>query len=73
MLQHPSGDWSWARFVLVYPDGNPAWAPLAERYQSLLTTTSTFATATFDQLMAAHALDPHVQQALVERYRCWSE
>ncbi|HEY2735898.1 MAG TPA: hypothetical protein VGI70_18000, partial [Polyangiales bacterium] len=28
MLQHPTDRWTWARFILVYADGNPSWQPL---------------------------------------------
>jgi len=71
MLQHRSGQWHWARFALVYPDGNPAWAPLVARYRALLRDEQTFAALTFDQLIAAGALEAPVCDALIARYRCW--
>jgi hypothetical protein len=71
MLQHRSGQWRWARLALVYADGNPAWAPLIARYQALLGDPQTFAALTFDQLVAAPALEPAVRAALIQRYRCW--
>lgn len=63
--------WRWARFVLVYPDANPAWEPLAECYRSFLFNSQTFATTTFDVLVDADVLEPGVRQRLIERYRCW--
>ena len=41
MAQHPSGDWSWARFVLVHPAGNLSFAAAADRYLRVLSDAST--------------------------------
>jgi hypothetical protein len=71
MLQHRSGQWHWARFAIVYADGNPAWSPLIERYRALLRDDQTFAPRSFDQLVAAGALESVVRDALIARYRCW--
>lgn len=71
MLQHAEGRWQWARFVIVYADGNPSWPPLIQRYRSLLRDDRTFAASTFDELVGADALEPQVRQALIDRYRCW--
>jgi hypothetical protein len=72
LLQHPSGEWGWVRFVLVYADANPTWPRLARTYQGMLVERSSFATKTFDELLAADALDVEIRDKLVERYRCWS-
>jgi hypothetical protein len=71
MLQHPSGQWHWSRFAIVYADGNPAWAPLISRYRALLRDERTFAARSFDQLVTAGALEVSVSEALIARYRCW--
>jgi hypothetical protein len=71
MLQHPTDRWTWARFILVYADGNPSWQPLATQYRSMLRDDQTFATCTFDELLAADALEHAVCEALITRYRCW--
>lgn len=71
MLQHPSGQWQWARFVIVYADANPSWAPLVARYRGMLRDGATFGASTFDELVGSGALEPAVRGALVSRYRCW--
>jgi hypothetical protein len=38
----------------------------------MLAERSSFATKTFDELLAADALDVDIRGKLVERYRCWS-
>ncbi|MEZ5206678.1 MAG: hypothetical protein R2690_06790 [Acidimicrobiales bacterium] len=32
MVQHPSGTWRWARFVVVHPGANPSFAETADAY-----------------------------------------
>ncbi|MCC6812150.1 MAG: hypothetical protein IT381_32315 [Deltaproteobacteria bacterium] len=71
MLQHPSRQWTWVRFVVVYADGNPSWERLIARYRSMLSDASTFASCTIDDLIDAPVLEPAVRAALIERYRCW--
>ena len=43
MLQHPSGTWSWGRYVVVHPAGNSDFADACARYRDLLADESTFA------------------------------
>jgi hypothetical protein len=71
MLQHASGEWQWARFVIVYPDGNPSWGPLVARYRSMLRDNRTFGYSTFDDLVGGDALEAGVRGELISRYRCW--
>ncbi len=71
LLQHESAQWRWARFVLVHPDGSPAWAELARHYASSLVDRSTFGVATFDELVRPEVLGEREAVWLRERYRCW--
>jgi hypothetical protein len=56
MLQHPSGRWSWGRFVVVYPAKNPSVRDAAERYSDLLATRDTFEARTIEELLDANVL-----------------
>jgi hypothetical protein len=42
MLQHPSGAWTWGRYLVVHPAGNTDIAELCARYRELLADPSTF-------------------------------
>jgi hypothetical protein len=53
MLQHPSGAWSWGRYVAAYPAGNSDFADAYARYRALLVDESTFASITLEELLAA--------------------
>jgi hypothetical protein len=53
MLQHPSGTWSWGRYVVVHPAGNPDVSDMCARYQALLDDRSTFASLTIEELLGA--------------------
>jgi hypothetical protein len=69
MLQHPSKQWAWGRFVLVYPAANPSFASAVARYSGALVDTSTFAAVTIEQLVVAPgAIDVRTADALAERY-----
>jgi hypothetical protein len=72
MVQHPSGDWSWGRLVLVHAEGNVDAADQAERYGSILATgDSSFAVTTLEQLLAApDALPAPTAAGLRDRYVC---
>jgi hypothetical protein len=69
MLQHPSGEWTWGRYVVVHPAGNRSIADACARYGALLTDGSTFATATLEELLDARVLRRATIAALRERYR----
>jgi hypothetical protein len=68
MLQHPSGTWTWGRYVVAYPAGNPDIADACERYGALLADRSTFASVTIEALLDADVLPERTATALRERY-----
>jgi hypothetical protein len=68
MLQHPSGAWSWGRFVIVRAAGNPDFADGSARYRSVLADGSTFASSTIEDLLGSGALPPVSEEALRARY-----
>jgi hypothetical protein len=68
MLQHPSGEWSWGRYVVVHPAGNTDVADLCARYQALLAHRSTFVSMTLEELLDTGALPKKTIVALRGRY-----
>jgi hypothetical protein len=69
MLQHPTGIWSWARFVLVYPSENPSFGRAAAAYRSVLRDAETFEARTIEALIAAPTVLPGATQAAIcDRY-----
>jgi hypothetical protein len=68
MLQHPSGEWSWGRYVVVHPAGNGAVVDACARYRGLLVDGSAFATLTIEDLVAAGALPRKTAAAVRARY-----
>jgi hypothetical protein len=68
MLQHPSRAWRWGRLVVVHPAGNTDFADACSRYRALLVDSSTFASATVEELLDANAVPAHTATALRERY-----
>jgi hypothetical protein len=69
MLQHPTGRWSWGRFVLVYPLGNPSFAGAAAAYRAVLRDPATFEARTIEELLdTPGALKLETVAALRERY-----
>ena len=70
MLQHPSGRWSSARFVLVYPAENPSFARAAAAYRRVLRDSAvTFEARTMEDLLALpSALTPATRAAFEARY-----
>lgn len=57
MLQHPSGEWTWGRLVLVHPAGHAQAADAAARYRATLRPDdTTFATTTVEDLLTTPAL-----------------
>jgi hypothetical protein len=68
MLQHPSGTWTWARYVVIHPAGNPDVTDLCARYQSHLADSSTFAALILEELLDTGARPPHTTAALRDRY-----
>jgi hypothetical protein len=68
MLQHPSGAWTWGRYVVVYPAANPDVAGMVARYRDLLADQATFSSITLEELLAAKALPARTTRALRGRY-----
>jgi hypothetical protein len=68
MLQHPSGRWSWGRYVVLHPAGNPDITRAVDRYKQLLADRSTFSSMTIEDLLEAKALPPRTTAALRKRY-----
>ena len=68
MLQHPSGAWTWGRYVVVHPAGNTDMVELCARYRALLADQSTFASVTLEELLDSGALPARTASAVRERY-----
>jgi hypothetical protein len=68
MVQHPSGAWSWGRYLFIYPSGNVDMADADARYRDLLADDSTFASMTLEDMIAANVLPTATGSALRERY-----
>ncbi len=68
MLQHPSGAWTWGRYVVVLPAGNSDVAGICDRYQSLLADHSTIDAMTLEELLDAKVLPAQTTAALIDRY-----
>lgn len=68
MLQHPSMKWTWGRFVLVYPSGNPSFPAVAARYAELLRDRSTFEARTIESLQLGLTLGADAARAFSDRY-----
>jgi hypothetical protein len=68
MLQHPSGAWTWGRYLFVYPSGNVDMADANARYRSQLADDSTFSSMTLEALLASKVLARATTAALRDRY-----
>lgn len=68
MLQHPSGQWKWVKFVLVHPRLNPSYAGAADDYRSLLADDATFDVKTLESLLEADVLPEDSARTFNERY-----
>lgn len=68
MLQHPSGAWTWGRYVFVHPAGNPDMADASARYRELLADPSTFASITIEDVLDSRVLPRATIAALSDRY-----
>jgi hypothetical protein len=70
MIQHPSGVWTWGRYVCVYPAGNVDIADACARYRDLLADASTFGSMTIEELLDAggDALPRATAAQVRERY-----
>jgi hypothetical protein len=68
MFQHPSGAWSWGRYVVVHPAGNVDFANACDHYRELLVDESTFSSITLEELVDTGALPALTASALRDRY-----
>jgi hypothetical protein len=68
MLQHPSGRWTWGRYVVVRPAANADVVDLCARYRETLADASTFATLDVEDLLDSAVLPVATMAALRERY-----
>jgi len=68
MVQHPSGAWTWGRYLVVQPAANPDMVGLSARYCELLDDPSTFAAMTIEDLLDAAVLPARTTAALRNRY-----
>ncbi len=69
MLQHPSKQWRWGRFVLVFPSANPSFAATATRYRGLLRDATTFQAWAIESLLATPgAVGEEAARLLRDRY-----
>jgi hypothetical protein len=68
MLQHPSGAWTWGRFVVVRAAGNVDMADMCDRYGALLEDRATLRSTTLEEILAGGALPASSVRALRERY-----
>ena len=68
MLQHPSGEWAFGRYVVVHPAGNADFVEGCARYRSLLADASTFDSRALEELLGAGALPKKTAEALRARY-----
>ena len=68
MLQHPSGVWTWGRYVLVHPAANPDMVDLCDRYRRLLADPASFLPLTVQEVVRTTAIPAPSRTALRERY-----
>lgn len=69
MLQHPSGEWTWGRYVLAAPADNPGFARAGQAYADLLQNPTTFEIRTLESLISgSDALSATTRAAFAERY-----
>jgi hypothetical protein len=68
MLQHPSGAWTWGRYVTVHPASNVEMADRSSRYAALLTDETTFRSTTLEDVLNAGAIPSPSVRSLRDRY-----
>jgi hypothetical protein len=68
MLQHPTADWTWGRYVVVHPTGNADVVDACNRYRGMLADDATFATMALEALLDSGALAPSTSAARRDRY-----
>lgn len=68
MLQHPSGEWTWGRYLLVRPASNSSFRDVAEEYREVLARPETFVELTIEKLLDAHAPPSETEREFRQRY-----
>ncbi len=68
MLQDSSDKWTWVKFVLVHPSGNPSFSKAAKEYSRLLSDSSTFEVRTIESLLENGVFKEDVIDTFRERY-----
>ncbi|MEY2524075.1 MAG: hypothetical protein QOJ66_2640 [Ilumatobacteraceae bacterium] len=68
MLQHPSDNCTWGRYLVVHPAGNSDVVDLCGRYRTMLADDTTFTTMTVEQLLDSGALPRRTIAQLRDRY-----
>jgi hypothetical protein len=68
MLQHPSGRWTWGRYVVIHPAGNVDISDATTRYRTMLADESTFSSMTLEQVLDGPSLRQPTVAALRDRY-----
>jgi hypothetical protein len=68
MLQHPGGEWTWGRYLMVHPADNPDMVDQIARYRDLLADPTTFASMTIEELLGSGTLPRATVGAVRDRY-----
>lgn len=68
MPLHVSGQWHWAKFVLVHPARNPSFARAFQEYRKHLIDPESMGTSTIESLLDACVLPVATSSAFRERY-----
>jgi hypothetical protein len=68
MLQHPSGTWTWGRYVVLHPADNFDIGEACTRYRALLADPTTFASMTIENLLGAGVIPRPAARAIAQRY-----
>ena len=68
MLQHPSGAWTWGRYVVVHPASNVEMADMCARYREFLANDATFGSISVETLVGERVLPAATVRAIRERY-----
>jgi hypothetical protein len=68
MLQHPSGEWTWGRYVTVHAADSVEMAERSVRYRELLADARTFMSTTIEDVLDTGALADAAVRAIRDRY-----
>jgi len=68
MLQHPTDNCTWGRYLVVHPAGNSDIVDLCSRYRTMLADETTFTTMTLEHLLDSGTLPRPAVAALRARY-----